>query len=259
MNVAVKLAQRIIKSVPSLYVRVKAAQLARWTADDQRRFQFYAQFVEPGSLCFDIGANFGNRVKVFLRIGAKVVAVEPLDECIKTLRSVYGSRPDLVLVEAAAGAQEGDSEIRIPDVTVIASMSLDWMQAVKNSGRFADFSWNETRKVKVTTLERLIETYGEPDFIKVDVEGFEFEVVRTLQRRVRMLSLEYTAEYIEPIIACIDHIALLGDYEFNHYAGENMAFASERWIDSNEMKIVMRARSELDWGDVYARLRGTAQ
>jgi hypothetical protein len=38
---------------------------------------FYQQFLQPGDLCFDVGANMGNRVEAFLKIGANVVVVEP--------------------------------------------------------------------------------------------------------------------------------------------------------------------------------------
>jgi hypothetical protein len=41
----------------------------------RRRFEaFYRQFLHAGDLAFDIGAHVGNRVRVFRRIGAHVVA-----------------------------------------------------------------------------------------------------------------------------------------------------------------------------------------
>jgi FkbM family methyltransferase len=255
MTLASKFAQRLIKSVPFLYKQIKSAQLARWTKADESRLRFYAQLIGPDNLCFDIGANFGNRVKVFLRLGAQVVAVEPLAECVEVMRMVYGSRRDLTLVNKAVGAVEGESEILIPDVTVLASMSPGWIDAVKKSGRVQGSNWAESRKVSVTTLESLIETYGAPDFMKIDVEGFEFEVIRNLARPVKMLSLEYTSEYIEPTISCIEHIDRIGDFEFNYYRGEDMAFALDKWVGAGEMKTLMRRTEKMDFGDVYARMR----
>jgi FkbM family methyltransferase len=257
MTLASKFAQRLIKSVPFLYKQIKSAQLARWTGDDDRRLRFYAQLIEPNNLCFDIGANFGNRVKVFLRLGAQVVAVEPLAECVEVMRMVYGGRPDLTLVNKAVGAAEGESEILVPDVTVLASMSPGWIDAVKKSGRVQDTNWTESRKVSVTTLERLIETYGVPDFMKIDVEGFEFEVIKTLTSPVKMLSMEYTVERIDPTISCIEHIDRVGDFEFNYYRGEDMVFALDEWVRADEMKALMRRTEKMDFGDVYARMRST--
>ncbi|HRD74433.1 MAG TPA: hypothetical protein PK264_00620 [Hyphomicrobiaceae bacterium] len=37
----------------------------------------YSRFVKPGDLAFDIGAHVGDRTASFLRLGARVVALEP--------------------------------------------------------------------------------------------------------------------------------------------------------------------------------------
>ena len=255
MRRALKIIQRIIKSSPLIYTEIKAAQLRRWTADDERRGKFYSNFINKKNLCFDIGANFGNRVKVFLRIGAKVIAIEPLSECVKVLNTVYGTRPDLTLVDKAMGPVEGQSEIFVPDITVIASMSRGWIEAVKKSGRFAGSNWLEIRKVEVTTIDKLIETYGIPDFVKIDVEGFEFEVIKGLTQPVGMLSLEYTAEYIESILSSIDHLTSIGDFEFNYCEGETMSFVLEKWVGAETLKDIMKKQGKLAAGDVYARNR----
>jgi FkbM family methyltransferase len=255
MKKAYEIAQSAVKLVPPLYNKIHAVQLARWTADDEKRLLFYGQFIKAGSLCFDIGANFGNRVKVFLRLGAKVVAVEPQPECIKTLRTVYGRRQDLVLVDKAVGAQEGKSEIFVPQVTGAATMSTDWIRAVTSSGRFAHFNWKKKRWVEVITLEQLIKVHCQPDFIKIDVEGFEYEVIQTLRQPVQMLSFEYHSEYIDSTMSCLDHLTALGDYEFNYCAGEDTIFALSRWVRSSQIKALMGAWKGLEWGDVYARNR----
>src|SRR5690348_16870321 len=40
-------------------------------------------FVHPGDLCFDVGANVGRKAESMLRLGARVVAVEPQPGCIR--------------------------------------------------------------------------------------------------------------------------------------------------------------------------------
>ncbi len=63
-----------------------------------RRMQrFYAQFIQPGDLCFDIGAHVGNRVLVWSRLGARIVAVEPQPACLALLRRLYGRSPQRYL------------------------------------------------------------------------------------------------------------------------------------------------------------------
>src|SRR5258707_6790810 len=79
-------------------------QLAQWTPHDQEMLEFYGGFVAAGQTCFDVGANIGNRVKILLRLGARVVAVEPQRECARVLKAVFGRNPNFVLVEKALGA-----------------------------------------------------------------------------------------------------------------------------------------------------------
>ncbi|HSR18497.1 MAG TPA: hypothetical protein VLM39_10455, partial [Ignavibacteriaceae bacterium] len=42
-------------------------RLKEWSVDDEKRFQFYKEFVKPGGIVFDVGANMGNRTKIFLK------------------------------------------------------------------------------------------------------------------------------------------------------------------------------------------------
>ena len=41
----------------------------------RRLTQFYAQFIQPGDLCFDIGAHVGSRLRAWTPLGARIVAV----------------------------------------------------------------------------------------------------------------------------------------------------------------------------------------
>ena len=43
----------------------------------KKRTEFYNTLINKHDLCFDVGANVGNRVAPLLEIGAKVIAVEP--------------------------------------------------------------------------------------------------------------------------------------------------------------------------------------
>ena len=54
-----------------------------WKPFNKRRLKrFYAQFIQPGDLCFDLGAHLGNRANAWLALGAKIVAVEPQPSCV---------------------------------------------------------------------------------------------------------------------------------------------------------------------------------
>jgi FkbM family methyltransferase len=210
--------------------------LTRGTAHDRRMMDFYAPFVPRDSLVFDVGANLGGRVKVFLRLGAEVVAVEPQPECVGLLTLAFGANRRLHIVPAALGESEGEGEMRFGDAHTLSSMSEGWIESVKRSGRFSDHRWDRTRTVRMTTLDRLIERFGVPAFVKIDVEGFEYPVIKGLSRPVHALSLEFIPENLEPTFGCIDRLGRLGEIRLNYSLGESMRLALPEWIPPDEMK-----------------------
>jgi FkbM family methyltransferase len=245
--------------IARLIERVRAArERGRWTAFDQRMLEFYARFIAPGELCFDVGANMGNRVKVFLRLGARVLAVEPQAACIHHLKALYGEDPRFQLIPQALGAAEGQMELLISEVHTISSLSPAWIEAVRKSGRFAEFSWNARQTVPVTTLDRLIAAHGTPSFIKIDVEGFESEVLRGLSQPIRTLSFEFVPEFIDSALRCINHLDSLGETRWNYSMAETMSLALDAWVGPERMAAILAGyrNDPTVFGDVYAQSGG---
>ena len=237
--------------------RVKET-FAGWTAHDQEMLEFYSNFISRGALCFDVGANIGNRVKCFLELQATVVAIEPQAECVKTLEAVYGGNRNLKIVPKALGEFEGEAEMLLSNVNTISSLSPKWIESVKKSGRFSRYRWDKKQMVAITTLDKIIEQYGIPAFIKIDVEGFEHQVIKGLSRAVQTLSFEYVPEFIEPAFMCIDHLQRLGDIRLNYTVGEVMRLALESWVMPQEMvRILSGFKDDTSlFGDVYVQFVG---
>ena len=64
--------------------------------------------------------------------------------------------------------------------------------------------------LRVTTLDRLIESYGVPAFIKIDLEGYELQVLQGLSRSVRGISFEFFAERLQQTKLCVGRLTDLG-------------------------------------------------
>ncbi|MBX5469438.1 MAG: FkbM family methyltransferase [Thermoleophilaceae bacterium] len=217
---------------------------------------FYAQFIRPGDLVFDVGANVGDRTEAFLALGAtKVVAVEPQERCAESLRERFGASCAVTVVDKALGPEEGRREIYVCETSTITSMSPEWIEKVRASGRFAEFEWAPPTLVEVTTLDRLIEAHGVPAFCKIDVEGFEEEVLAGLSRPLPALSIEFTKETLDKTCACVRRLAELGMSELNYSVGESMEWGSPTWLDADTLieRLSALPDAELPWGDVYAR------
>ncbi|NBW88000.1 MAG: FkbM family methyltransferase, partial [Planctomycetia bacterium] len=98
-------------------------QLSSWTPHDDIMRSFYAQFLTASSLCFDVGANMGNRTKIFRRLGARVVAVEPQANCLAVLHRAFAEDPGVTVLAEAAGAAPGTATLFASDVHTLSSLS----------------------------------------------------------------------------------------------------------------------------------------
>ena len=69
-----------------------------WKPFNRRKLRrFYRSFVQPGDLCFDIGAHLGNRTQAFVDLGAQVVSVDPQPACMSFLQQKFGNHPNVHL------------------------------------------------------------------------------------------------------------------------------------------------------------------
>lgn len=220
-----------------------------------RMGRFYAQFIRPGDLCFDLGAHVGNRVWAWSRLGARVVAVEPQPACLNLLRRWYGRRRNVTLLEVAVGAQAGRAPLWVSAATpTVTTLSRGWIETVQQEESFAGVRWEEHVEVDVTTLDALIARFGVPAFCKIDVEGYELEVLRGLSQPLPALSFEYLPAARAAAVACVERLAELGDYRFNWSAGERHRWQAAAWVDAGQMVAFLRAlRSKDRSGDIYAR------
>ncbi len=217
--------------------------------------RFYAQFVRPGDLCFDVGAHVGNRLRALSGLGARVVAIEPQPRCMHLLRRWYGHRPDIALVEAAAGVAGGTLALFVSEHTpTVTTLSRDWIAAVGATPGFTWVRWDRGIPVRVTTLDELIARYGEPTFCKIDVEGAELDVLRGLSHPLKVLSFEYIPAAIEIAVGCVGRLGELGRYEYNFSPGELPRLRSSVWLSSAQITNLLRRMPVHERsGDVYAR------
>lgn len=221
----------------------------------RRMRKFYAQFIAPGSLCFDIGAHVGNRAWIWSQLGAQVIALEPQPLCMKLLRFFYAQRRGITLIEAAVGAVSGEANLWISERNpTVTTLSQEWITAVQKAASFATVEWQFSVTVPIITLDQLIARHGKPAFCKIDVEGYELEVLQGLSQPLPVLSFEYVPATKAIALACIDRLQELGHYEFNWSVGEQHRWQRDQWINATEMADHLRQLAvNENSGDIYAR------
>lgn len=216
--------------------------------------RFYRELMQPGALAFDIGAHVGNRARAMRAAGARVVACEPQEPFATFLRR---SLPrDIVLVEKAVGPAETMAQMDVSSLhPTVSSLSRDFAAQAAQAQGFGHVRWDRRQQVRMTTLDRLIAQHGRPDFVKIDVEGFEADVLAGLSQPLPLLSVEYLPAFRDRTLAVLDLLAALGDYRFNAVAGEATEFLWPDWRDAGAVgNWLAGLPADGGSGDLYARL-----
>jgi len=225
----------------------------------EARTKLYAQFVNDGDLIFNVGASFGDRTEIFADLGAKVIALEPQPQMATILRDRFNGREEVTIIEAAAGAEMGTIDLMIcgNNPIPLATAEPAWIKSIeeKYCRNWPMEDWNHKITVEQVTLDSLIDRYGVPDFVKIDVDGWERFVLQGLNQKVPRLCFEVTIPYGEPGIGCVTDVAeRLGFTEFNYLIQETMQLILEEWVDAESMAGILRSLPvQVFFVDVFAR------
>src|ERR1700677_2231438 len=102
----------------SLFPAARAAYQSvfnRSKLNNRRKMRiFYSQYIRPGDLVFDVGANVGVYAEIFSELGAEVVAVEPNPYCCRLLQRFAQNR-NVRIEPRAAGETPGKIALHLSD------------------------------------------------------------------------------------------------------------------------------------------------
>lgn len=221
----------------------------------EEQIKFYAPFIKPNTLCFDIGGNVGFKTNVFLHLKAKVVTVEPQADCVEILNAKYGQRA--IILQKGVGAFNEVKEFYVSDNSQLSSFDKGWLNELQKT-RFADSKVRAVEKVEIVTLDSLIEIYGTPNFIKIDVEGYELEVFKGLNKSFGILSFEYAVpERLNEVVSCLQllkdkYVGLACNYSCGNHCDR---FVLEKWMSIAEMlmHVQLDSFSRTFAGDIYIK------
>src|SRR5579862_15015 len=212
--------------------------------------RFFEQLVRPGDLVFDIGAHVGLWTLGLERVGCRVIAVEPQGACADKIASRSGER--VTIVHSAVGSAAGEAELFLSANTEMASLAPGWMKTMIERAGVPAEAWSESVIVPVRTLDDLVDEFGVPEYIKLDVEGSEAQALSGLGQPVNVISFEAHGQTVDYSSAVVGRLLELDRYEFNLSPGE---FPKLLWPDWRDERRLLRALKDepTGWHNVFAR------
>jgi FkbM family methyltransferase len=171
--------------------------------------------------CIDIGANIGHYSTALLASSAaRVIAFEPLPAAYERLRELAARSGERFFpVHCGVGREVGELELRFSsDESVLASFSSAAEQV-----SYVDSKALRSHRVRITTLDAFLLganaelRVDQIDLLKIDVEGFEYEVLQGAARvieelRPLVIQIEYNWHQLFTGHSLLDFAKLLEDY-----------------------------------------------
>lgn len=166
-------------------------------------------------LLFDIGANVGKWTLQNLNNNT-IVAVEASPKTYRELVKNVTGKNVIALNYAVSNTLSDTVKFYESNSNTLSSLDKRWLEDPRS--RFGvNSSINSYIEIDVKTisLDTLIVNYGMPDILKVDVEGAENIVLKSLTQRAKLLCFEWASEWNPETFECIDHLASLGYTQFH--------------------------------------------
>ena len=203
-------------------------------------------------LIFDIGANVGNTVATFSTMAKKVIAFEPNPNLANHLNERF-KNSNIIIDNRGLSDSVGKKIFNISESNALSTFSEDWMKKSRFSN---NQKWDNKVEVSTTTLDAIIEQYGVPDLIKVDVEGYELEVFNGFSKFLEntIISFEWAEEEYEKILLTIKHIKDIGYKNFSFTYGDAImdlnSIKWDSWENLSWHKNINIDR-KTEWGMIY--------
>ena len=147
------------------------------TNGEKALIQRIVKLTDIDSVIVDVGANVGDYSSLIVKEGyrGKLFIVDPLEKNIKQIKEMLQNVSNLIFCQFALSDDVKKAKLFVNEDQVLSGHdSLFDMRAIGYSDKVS------SRYVDVTTLDKLMADYeiGKIDFVKIDVEGNEYAVLK---------------------------------------------------------------------------------
>lgn len=134
--------------------------------------------LRPGDVAIDCGANVGVYTEILARTGAQVHAFEPDPACFEVLTRKLGGMPNVTLHQKAVSTTDGVAKLFMKPERDPATVDKSHANSLLATKTNIDTS----HYVNVDTVDfaSFVKGLGPVKLMKMDIEGFEIEVINHL-------------------------------------------------------------------------------
>ena len=204
-------------------------------------------------LVFDIGCFYGEWIEANFREDTLFVGFDGNLAACEIAREKFKDKDNVKILNVLISDEIGSADFYITEGVGGSTASLKWIE----DSRHINTVYNNPIKVETTTLDILINVFGIPDYIKIDVEGYELKVIKGLTKKVGMIAYEWAEEFKDETIVAAYHLNGLGYEEFNWISGDDYLHIPQKWMRFNNFINIMKKELDPDrkqgWGMIYTR------
>ncbi len=229
------------------------------TKRTRKAIAFFSSFLDntvENKLVYDIGANKGTKVKAMLKMGFKVIAIEPEKKALSTLKWRFGRNKKVAIIDKALSDKESTLVIHIAEgrsgLNTLSDKWVDSLEMEKTNRWHKKHVFKKSYEVPVSTLEHVFSEYGVPYYVKIDVEGYEVNVIKGMKQLPAYLSFETNLpEFLDETTECIRLLNSLSDKIVYNYSISDK-LESKKWLSKEDILGIINDPS-LRYMEIIAR------
>jgi FkbM family methyltransferase len=204
-------------------------------------------------LLFDIGSNVGLWALKNYNENTKIICVEASTNTFKKLVTNTLGKNINCLNYAVTSSNEEFIDFFEAEANTISTLDEEWLNSSKS--RFYKYKYNKIQ-TKTISLDKLVSDYGIPDILKVDVEGAENIVLKSLNSPTKIICFEWASEWNEKTFDAINHLESLGYTKFNIQDGDNYTYRPNNYeLNKDETINKLKLKEDkVDWGMIWCSI-----
>lgn len=203
-------------------------------------------------LYFDIGSNIGLWALANVGQADKIISIEASPKTFTRLLENCKHKKIELLNYAICNNNNHDITFYHAKSDVLSTLNREWL--TNKESRFYNTPYTEIT-CKTMTIDRLIQIYGKPDLIKIDVEGGEYDCISSLSQKVDVLCFEWASEVNDITFKCLDYLLSIGFTKFYLQFKDNYTFRPEldEYYDIDTVKQELASTEPKNhWGMIWS-------